>query len=111
MLVRFWRGIIRKTSKEIRAFWAESDFGITVFIQGGEFVQSGEPYEIAAGELMTSLELPGLEREDIEFLIQRILEGGYLEKPGVKGKGDAILYMLVNEALHTLTKLSDVDLP
>ncbi len=49
---------------------------------------------------MTTLDLPGLDREGVEVITGNILKGGYLDMPGVKGKGEAVLFMLVNEALH-----------
>jgi hypothetical protein len=107
MWVSFLRGVIRKGSAEFRAFWAESEFGLRVRIQGESQAQSGENFEVVSGDRITSFELPGIEQGDAEFLIHKILEGHYLEKPGVAGKGDAVLYMLINEALHELERIGD----
>jgi hypothetical protein len=107
MRISFFSGLIRKEQEEFRSFWAESDSGATYLLQGKELVQGVDICRIVTSQLITSLELPGLDREDVEFFIQRILEGGYLEKPGVAGKGDAILFMLVNEALHELARVQD----
>jgi hypothetical protein len=107
MRISFFSGLIEKEQAEFRAFWAESDFGCTYLLQGKELIQGVDIGRIVSSQLITSLELPGLEREDVGFLIQRILEGGYLEKPGVAGKGDAVLFMLVNEALHELARVAD----
>ena len=106
MRISFFRGLIQREQVEFRAFWAESDSGATYLLQGKELLQV-DMGRIVTSRLITSVELPGLDREDVEFLIQRILEGGYLEKPGVAGKGDAVLFMLVNEALHELARAQD----
>jgi len=110
MLVRFFRGVIRKQGKEFQSFWAESNFGHRISIGARAFIEAGQAYEIVSGDNVASLELPGIAREDVEFLIQRILEGNYLEKPGAAGKGDAVLFMLVNEALNELAKLAAEEL-
>ncbi len=106
MRISFFSGLIRKEQEEFSAFWAASDSGATYLLQGKELVQV-DICRIVKPQFITSLELPGLGREEVEFLIQRILEGGYLEKPGVAGKGDAVLFMLVNEALHELARVED----
>ncbi len=107
MLVHVLRGVIRKEDQKNRAFWAEWDAGKKMFAESMGFVQAPEDCEVVASEMVTSIDLPGIGREDAEFLIERLLEGGYLDKPGAVGKGDAILFMLVNEALHELDKLAD----
>jgi hypothetical protein len=107
MLVHFSRGVIRQEDETMRAFWAEWDADLKMFVKGRGFVQPAEGYEVVTSELVTSFDLPGIGSEDVEFLIERLLEGGYLAKPGAVGKGDAILFMLVNEALHELDKLLD----
>jgi hypothetical protein len=107
MRISFFSGLLQKEQEEFSAFWAESDSGATYLLQGKELIQGVGICRIVTSQLITSLELPGLGREDVEFLIQRILGGGYLEKPGVAGKGDAVLFMLVNEALHELARVED----
>ncbi len=110
MLVRFSRGVIKKEGKEFQAFWAESDFGLRISLGASAFIEVGQAYEIVTGENVACLELPDIGREDIEFLIQRILEGNYLEKPGAAGNSDAVLFMLVNEALNELARLAAEEL-
>jgi hypothetical protein len=105
MRIRFFSGLIEKDREEFKTFWAESDLGSTYLLLGKKLIQGVDIWRIVTSQLITSFELPGLGTEDIEFLIQRILEGGYLEKPGVAGKGDAVLFMLVNEALHELARM------
>ena len=52
--------------------------------------------------IITSLDLTGLDEDSTRTIVRNILQGDYLEKPGVRGKGDAVLFMLVNEAIHVL---------
>ncbi len=62
--------------------------------------------DIVQADEIATLELPGLGREDLDVLITNILTGGYLDKPGVRSAGEAVLYILVNEAIHQLKELS-----
>jgi hypothetical protein len=110
MWVRFKSGTIRKGGEELQAFWAESNLGSKIKIANQPLSQMSDAFEILSEECVTSFELPGIRNDDAEFLIDRILDGNYLEKPGTKGKGDAVLYMLVNEALHELARIGDEDL-
>ena len=57
-------------------------------------------------EPVTTLDLPGLDREGVEVITGNILKGGYLDMPGVKGKGEAVLFILVNEAIHELAEIA-----
>ena len=45
--------------------------------------------------------------KDIKEVVRNILRGGYLEKTGVRGKGDAVLYMLVNEGIQLLESVAE----
>ncbi len=107
MRIHFYRGLIQRERHEFSAFWAEYDAGATYLLQDEKLIRGADIFRAVSKELITSFELPGLGLEDIEFLIERILEGGYLEKPGVTGKGDAVLFLLVNEALHELARAVD----
>lgn len=107
MRIRFFSGLVEKDQKEFRTFWAESDAGHMYLLHGKELIQGVSICRVLTSRLITSFELPGLGSEDVEFLIRRILEGRFLEKPGVAGKEDAVLFMLVNEALHELARVAD----
>jgi hypothetical protein len=108
MMVTFYKGTLRtETGAEVAVSWAETDFGVTALISGSdELVHDLKSEQIADVEPVTTLDLPGLDREAVEVIIGNILKGGYLDMPGVKGKGEAVLFILVNEALHRLAEIA-----
>jgi len=67
-----------------------------------------DPGQAIESEFITELDLTGVDREGLVTMVENILTGGYLDKPGVKGKGEAVLYILVNEALQALIPDSDL---
>ncbi len=109
MTIRFYKGIGRtETGDEVSVSWAETDFGVTALVAGAdEPVRELNMDWITAAELVTTLDLPGLDREGIEVIVDNILKGGHLDMPGVKGKGEAVLFILVNEALHQLAEIGE----
>lgn len=112
MIVDLFKGLIKDASgAELEAWCARTPFGIrAVAIGGPHVVRIVEPDLTAVAEHITSLDLPGLDRESLEFLTDAILQGSYLEKPGVRGKGDAVLFMLTNDALHALDQAASREL-
>jgi hypothetical protein len=109
MMVTFYKGTLRtETGAEVAVSWAESDFGVTALVTGSdELVHKLRLKQIADVEPVTTLDLGGLDREGVEVITGNILKGGYLDMPGVKGKGEAVLFILVNEALHRLSEIAE----
>jgi hypothetical protein len=108
MKVGFFRGRVRASDdKRAKLWWAEAGSEFWIIEEGSEEVTRRlDPPEAVTVERVTELELPGVDAEGIESIIVNVLKGGYLEKPGVKGSGEAVLYMLVNEAIQ---RLSDIE--
>jgi hypothetical protein len=108
MIVNFYKGALRtETGAEVTVSWAETDFGVTALVAGSdELVHELDVERLAASELITRIDLPGLDREGIETVTGNILKGGYLDMPGVKGKGEAVLFVLLNEAIHELAEIA-----
>jgi hypothetical protein len=65
-------------------------------------VESAPREGVVSADYVTTVDLAGLDRPDVELVARAILLGGYLDRPNVKGKGDAVLFMLANEALRAL---------
>ena len=112
MEVEFCKGLMRDLSgRRIPGWWAVTPFGILAWSgdreRGPEYVQK---QILGQSETVTTLDLAGLEKEQVEHIVRKILKGGYLDKPGVKHKGEAVLFILVNEALHELSRVqSELD--
>jgi len=107
-MVIFYKGAMRtEAGAEVAVSWAETDFGVTVLVSGSdELVHDLKSEQITDVEPVTTLDLPGLDREGVEVITDNILKGGYLGMPGVKGKGEAVLFILVNEAIHELAEIA-----
>ncbi len=108
MKVDFYTGILRtKTGDEVVAYWAHTDAGVTAILDSAEetFPISNQS-EILKKELITSLDLLDLDQDSVQAIISTILKRGYLKKPGIKDKGEAVLFVLVNEALHELEEIA-----
>ena len=84
--------------------WAESIFGNRGRTNSriGSFADH-EIDLITEKRLVTSIDLVGVEAEDAIFIIDSILRGRYCDRLGVRGKHDAALYLLVNEAVNRLS--------
>jgi hypothetical protein len=108
MIVNFYKGTLRKESEvDLGVSWAETDFGVTALVSGSdELVPELKLEQITDVESVTTLDLPGLDRGGVEVIVENILKGRYLSMPGVKGKGEAVLFILVNEALHQLAEIA-----
>ena len=107
MRVDFYKGeIVRdKTGPKI-AYWAKTPHNVVAQIgDETELLEDLNQAKIVSEELITSLNLPGLDRAGIETIVTSILRGGYLTKPGVKDKGEAVLFILANEAIHELESI------
>jgi hypothetical protein len=102
--VEFRKGVVRKESgEESPAQWAVSPFGVRILLKGAKSVETSlAPFFVLTEELFAEIDLPGVDREGVEAIADGLLLGGYLERDDMKDKGDALLFILVNEALHAL---------
>lgn len=110
MIVTFFEGIINsEEGLTTPVIWAQSSFGIRALVNNDiREVQSLELSGLAAGKPLTLVNLEDLNTDDAAYVIDAILKGNYCRKPGVLGKIDAALYLLVNEALGELSR-ADVE--
>ncbi len=108
MHVEFFTGVIKTDSgEESRAVWARTPYGCTILMEGDRKpVHVPEVTGVMDEDNVTSIELPGLDRDMVETIVAGVLKGGILEKPGIRGKGDAVLFVLLNEALQKLEEAS-----
>ncbi|MEW6529308.1 MAG: hypothetical protein AB1473_00620 [Thermodesulfobacteriota bacterium] len=107
MEVHFCRGSIQKQDgSRLECEWAVTRFGILALSDCGAHELQTVPAEsVVTSETIASVDLEGLDEAGLRFVVRSILKKGHLRKPGVKGKGDAVLFVLVNEALHDLESL------
>jgi hypothetical protein len=107
MRVIFHKGLLRTdTGEQVAVTWAEMDFGVIALVAGAkELIRELDIAQITVAEAVISLDLPGLDQEGIEMIAGSILSGGYLDMPGVEGKGEAVLFVMVNEAVHRLNQI------
>jgi hypothetical protein len=107
MRVTFYKGVVRTESGEERAAaWATTPFGSMGLLAGTDLLAFEGFENIARAESVAGFDLPGVDREGVETIVRSILMGGYLDKPGVKGKDEAVLFMLANEAIHKLEEIA-----
>ena len=108
MRVDFFRGILRTdTGASVAAYWARADSGVTAILDAAEETFRIEDKDvILEEELITSIDLVDPDPDLAQTIIDAILTGGHLKKPGIKGKGEAVLFVLVNEALHELEEIA-----
>ncbi len=108
MKVDFFTGTLRtQTGAEVTAYWAVTDSGVTAIVNSAEETfPIQNPGDILTQEPITSLDLLDLDPDQAKPIIEAILAGGYLKKPGIKGKGDAVLFVLANEAVHELEQIA-----
>jgi hypothetical protein len=104
MKIDLFKGLIRDASdSDVVAWCARTPFGIrAVALDCRDEILAVEPEHTSVSEHVTTLDLPGLDREALEFLMDTILQQGYLARPGVRDKGDAVLFILTNDALRSL---------
>jgi len=109
MMVIFYKGTLRtEAGVEVSVSWAETDFGVTALLSGAdELIHEIDLKQITGSEPVTTFDLPGLDLEGIDVIVGNIIKGGYLDMPGVKGKGEAVLFTLVNEALQRLAEIAN----
>ncbi len=107
MKIGFFRGRVPvPDDKGARLWWAQTGAEFWVLEERAEDVTRTSEHPAAnAVEHITDLELPDIGDEGMETIIVNVLKGGYLEKPGVKGGGEAVLFMLVNEAIQKLAEI------
>lgn len=107
MKVVFCKGIFRNTLGElVQASWAETPSSIlTLPAQETSGLLHLDPSTVRESEPFVALDLPGLDNETLEVVVENILRRGYLDKPGIRGKDEAILFVLVNEVLTDLDGL------
>jgi hypothetical protein len=107
MLVDFYKGALEVggssgPQKHVVYWAAVSEEIFAVSAPAYEPIVDFDPAQAVEVDFITDLDLAGVDREGLVTLVGNILTGGYLDKPGVKGKGEAVLYILVNEALQAL---------
>lgn len=105
--VQFYRGTIENRPEEaqnrILVYWSVTPDGIfAVAGPARELLPGFDPVHVRDPEMITDLDLTGVNREGLAVLVTNILARGYLERPGVKNKGEAVLFALVNEAMQIL---------
>jgi hypothetical protein len=109
MNVDFRKGfIITKTGSKVACTWASAPHGTLTLSDAPphDLIQLDD-LDITTSSVITTVDLSGLDQEHANTLIRNILQGGYLEKPGVQGKGDAVLFILVNEAIQVLDAVAE----
>jgi hypothetical protein len=106
LIVQFFEGVLQSEDGLITpVVWACSTFGNR--IRAGNQVREIEASELgqlAGANLVTVVDLEGLDSDDTTYVVDAILKGRYCQRPGVSGKQDAALYLLVNEALGELLR-------
>lgn len=104
MKVTFYKGILQGAAGEpSQTCWAETPHGIMVCADEEEIrVTVIQPPGVLSSDPVTTVDMTGVDRDGLEVLVANILCRGYLDKPGVRNGGDAVLYILVNEALHQM---------
>ncbi len=105
-MVQFFEGVIKSLKGNSASIvWAESSSGNRAVIDSKiRGLEASEMAQIELKELVTTVDLDGLDVDDSIYIIDAILKGKYYSRPGVKGKLDAALYLLVNEALSELSR-------
>jgi hypothetical protein len=107
MRVDFFRGTVRDADGGLRAaHWAVFPLGGTALLPDARLVPLGCLTGVVSEAHVTGFDLPGVDREGLDAIVAGILTGGYLDKPGIAGKGEAVLFVLVNEALHELEEVA-----
>ncbi|MGC8660703.1 MAG: hypothetical protein ACP5U1_16680 [Desulfomonilaceae bacterium] len=104
MIVSFFEGFAVGLDGARRVVvWAEGPFGNLAMIESEiKTVEIDEIDLFQDKRLLTTVDLAGLDTDDSSYVIRAILVGKYHSRPGVSGKHDAALFMLVNEALNEL---------
>jgi hypothetical protein len=108
LLVRFCKGVfVPDEQTEVSGSWAETPFGIlTLGEDPGRELQRIAADRIVTSEEVAVVDLAGAAPEAMEHIVWNILGRGLLDKPGIASKGDAVLFVLVNEVLHELEAIT-----
>jgi hypothetical protein len=108
MQVVFSKGVLQsELGSEYPASWARTPFGIMSLVPGeDEALEFMEEARVVSEKPIAKVDLPGLDRDHIDEIVRSVLAGGFLDKPGIEGKGDAVIFALVNEALHRLDQIA-----
>jgi hypothetical protein len=111
MRIGFFRGWVSAVGGQAaRLWWAHFGNEYWVLEEGVDEVTRGIEHPSASSvERITELELPEIDDEGVETIIVSILKGRYLEKPGVKDSEEAVLFILVNEAIQALTEIEKAE--
>ena len=107
MNVEFFTAVLKEDSaSEVRVWCAVTPLGLRAFREDqDEIVLSLTVQDLSDVKSIATVDLSSLERNLFEAIVDLILRSGLLGKTGVKNKGDAVLFMLTNEALHTLAQI------
>lgn len=113
MKVDFCKGFIRSKARgKIPMTWACTPHGILAAAEDPPYeLRLLEEPDVVADHIIATVDLTDLEEGPANEIIRNILQGRYLEKPGVQDKGDAVLFMLVNEAIQVLESAAGELLP
>ncbi len=106
MKVQFFTGVLQSEEGHvIPVAWARSEFGVRVqvFDQIRE-IEASELGRLSESILVTVVDLEGLDSVNSNYIVDALLKGRYYNRPGVRGKLDTALYLLVNEALGELSR-------
>jgi hypothetical protein len=112
MKIGFFRGWVSAVSgREARLWWAHFGNEYWAIEEGFDEVTRGIEHPPASSvERITELELPEIDEEGVETIMLNILKGRFLEKPGVKDSEEAVLFILVNEAIQTLKEIEKAEM-
>jgi hypothetical protein len=107
MNVEFFTAILKEGAAPDDRIWcATTPFGLRALRQDrDDIILDLTARDFSDAESIVTVNLTGLEQDLFEAIVDLILKSGLLGKPGVKGKGDAVLFMLTNEALHALARI------
>jgi len=107
MKLVFCKGKLRNAQGEdVVASWADTPSGIlTLPTDAGGGLIRVDAVSIVESDQVATLDLSGLDNDAMEAVVENVLKRGYLDKPGIRGKDEAILFVLVNEVLTELEGL------
>jgi len=108
MKIELFRGVIKDAcGSQIEAWCARTPFGIRAVPvdEGSAEIRIADPQQTSVLEVVTTIDVAGLDRDSLEFLVDTILQKGYLARNGVIGKGDAVLFLVTNDALQALEQI------
>ena len=107
MKLVFCKGTFRNASGErVAAAWAQTPSGIVALpAEGASGLLRIDEGSILESDPLVTMDLPGLDEQAMDAVVENILRRGYLDKPGIRGKDEAIFFVLVNEVLTELEGL------